>query len=126
MNVEYGLEATNHLVDEYIKRLKKNYQSETSKVYELVKNEYAIIWQDERDTTIVHKGLLVNTGLFDYEMTLASMKLKLQPHLGIVKFPEDLSKVEDVTAAAERAVMFAAKDIVKYNYCFYQDIQDVL
>jgi GGDEF domain-containing protein/PAS domain-containing protein len=126
LNVEYGREATNHLVDEYIKRLKKNYQSETSKVYELDKNEYAIILQEERDTTIVHKGLLVNTGLFDYEMTLASMKLKLQPHLGIVKFPEDLSKVEDITAAAERAVMFAAKDIVKYNYCFYQDIQDVL
>jgi len=34
--------------------------------------------------------------------------------------------LEDIIAAAERAVMFAAKDIVKYNYCFYKDIQDVL
>jgi GGDEF domain-containing protein len=126
LNVEYGREATNHLVDEYIKRLKKNYQSDTSKVYELDKNEYAIVLQSERDTTIVYKGLMVNTGLFDYEMTLASMKLKLTPHLGIVQCPEDLDRLEDIIAAAERAVMFAAKDIVKYNYCFYKDIQDVL
>jgi GGDEF domain-containing protein len=126
LNVEYGREATNHLVDEYLKRLKKNYQSESSKVYELDKNEYAIILQEERDTTIVYKGLMVNTGLFDYEMTLASMKLKLTPHLGIVQFPEDLTKMEEIIAAAERAVMFAAKDIVKYNYCFYKDVQDVL
>ena len=95
-------------------------------MYELDKNEYAIILQEERDTTIVYKGLMVNTGLFDYEMTLASMKLKLTPHLGIVQFPEDLTKMEEIIAAAERAVMFAAKDIVKYNYCFYKDVQDVL
>jgi PAS domain-containing protein len=126
LNADYGREATNYLVDEYLKRLKKNYHTDTSKVYELDKNEYAIVMQEERDTTIVHKGLKVNTGLFDYELTLASMRLVLQPHLGIVRFPEDVQTLEEVISFAERAVLFAAKDIVKYNYCFYQDVQDVL
>jgi len=126
LHAEYGRDAINHVVDEYVKRLKKNYHSETSKVYELDKHEYAIIMQEERDTNIVYKGLMVNQGLFDYEMKLASMNIKLVPSVGIVRFPEDVDTLEDVLAFAERTVLFAAKDIVKYNYCFYKDIQDVI
>jgi PAS domain-containing protein len=126
LHAEFGREAINHVVDEYVKRLKKNYHSETSKVYELDKHEYAIIMQDERDTTIVYKGLMVNQGLFDYEMNLAAMSIKLVPSIGIVEVPKDVDSLEDALSSVERAVLFAAKDIVKYNYCFYKDLQDVL
>ena len=126
LHAEFGREAINHVVDEYIKRLKKNYHSESSKVYELDKHEYAIIMQEERDTTIVYKGLMVNQGLFDYEMNLASMTIKLVPSIGIVQVPDDVDTLEEALSSVERAVLFAAKDIVKYNYCFYKDLQDVL
>lgn len=126
LNASYGREATNHLVDEYIKRLKKNYTSNDSKVYELDKHEYAIVMQNERDTTIVYKGLMVNQGLFDYEVTLGGMTLSLTPSIGIVKHPEDVNTLDEIMSSVEKAVVFAAKDIVKYNYCFYQDLQDVL
>jgi GGDEF domain-containing protein/PAS domain-containing protein len=126
LNATYGREATNHLVDEYLKRLKKNYTSAESKVYELDKYEYAIIMQNERDTSIVYKGLMINQGLFDYEVTLGGMTLSLTPSIGIIKHPEDASNLEEIMSYVEKAVLFAAKDIVKYNYCFYQDLQDVL
>lgn len=126
LNATYGREATNHLVDEYVKRLKKNYTSTDSKVYELGKHEYAIVMQNERDTTIVYKGLMVNQGLFDYEVTLGAMTLSLTPSIGIVKHPEDVESLEEILSSVEKAVVFASKEIVKYNYCFYQDLQDVL
>ena len=126
LNAEYGREPTNHLVDQYLKRLKKNYTSTESSVYELDKYEYAIIMQNERDTTIVYKGLMVNQGLFDYSVTLGGMTLSLTPSIGIIKHPDDVKTLEEVMSAVEKAVLFAAKEIVKYNYCFYQDLQDVL
>ncbi|QVK21174.1 diguanylate cyclase [Mycoplasmatota bacterium] len=126
MNVKYGREATSHIVDEFVKKLKRNYTRKTSKVYELSIHEYAIIIDDLIDFSVVTKSLLSGSDLFNLNIKMGEMDMSMEPSIGIVEYPNDTGSLDELIKACESAVNMAKKDYYKHKFCFYKDIRDVL
>ncbi|XMB86282.1 diguanylate cyclase [Mycoplasmatota bacterium WC44] len=123
--VQYGRQTTNHLVEEFVKKLKRNYQRETSRVYELHQYEYAVLIDDSSDLGVVKKSLLSNSNLFNLNIEMGAIKINLIPSIGVVEYPQDTAGLDEIITSAEQAVNMAKKSHYKSNFCFYKDIHDV-
>jgi|GEM_PF-6065787 len=126
MKAEYGRDATNFVVEEFVNKLKRNYQRNFSKVYELNHSEYAVVISDMRDFDVVTKSLLSGSDLLNLTVRMGQIDLHLAPSIGIISYPKDLSKIDDLLKAGERAVNMAKKEHYRHNFCFYKDIRDVI
>lgn len=124
-NVNYGREITSHTLNEYLKKLKRNYDNDTAKMYELSKSEYAIILTDPRDFQVVKKSLLAGTELFLYKTVMGGVDVEIKPSIGIVEYPKDTMNFDDLIKSAEKTVSIAGKDFNKHYFCFYEEIKDV-
>jgi GGDEF domain-containing protein len=124
-NAKYGREIASHSLNEYLKKLKRNYDNDKSMMFELSRTEYAIILTDPVDFSIVKKSMLSNSDLLIYKALMGGIEVSIQPSIGIVEFPKDTGDYDDLIASAEKTVSIAAKDFNKHYFCFYEEIRDV-
>lgn len=124
-NVEYGREITSHTLNEYLKKLKRNYDNKESMMFELSRSEYAIILTNPMDFSIVKKSLLSGSELFVYKTVMGGVDVEILPSIGIVEFPKDTGSFDDIIKSAEKTVGIAGKEFNKHYFCFYEDIKDV-
>lgn len=124
-NVNYGREITAHTLNEFLKKLKRNYDNEDSKMYELSKTEYVIILSNPMDFSIVKKSLLSGSELFIMKALMGGIEVVIKPSIGIVEYPKDTMTFEDIIKSAEKTVGIAGKDFNKHYFCFYEEIKDV-
>ncbi len=124
-NVNYGREITSHTLNEYLKKLKRNYDNEFAMMFELSRSEYAVILTNPMDFSIVRKSLLSGSELFIYKTVMGGVDVELIPSIGIVEFPKDTGGFDDIIKSAEKTVGIAGKAFNKHYFCFYEDIKDV-
>ncbi len=100
-NLKYGREITSHSLNEYLKKLKRNYDNEKSMMFELSRTEYAIILTDPVDFSIVKKSMLSNSDLLIYKAVMGGIEVKIKPSIGIVEYPKDTASYDDLIESAE-------------------------
>ncbi len=124
-NANYGREITSHTLNEYLKKMKRNYDNKTSMMFELSRSEYAILLKDPIDFSIVKKSLLSGSDLFVMKTVMGGIDVEITPSIGIVEYPKDTMDYDDIIKSVEKTVGIAGKDFNRHYFCFYEDIKDV-
>lgn len=123
--VKYGREAATHAIQEFLKKIKKQYHARTNKMYELAHLEFAIVLTDHTEFQVIKKGLLSDSDLFKYETSLGGVKASFTPEIGIISYPDDETDFDELLKGVEKAVHVATSKVSRYHYCFYGDIHDI-
>jgi len=123
INQQYGRDIGNMLINEYVKKLKNSFMSESSEIFRISGLVFAITIVDPRKMELLRTGVLSNNKFLNLRMSYGSIQPEIEVILGVSSSHKDAKDAETLFDLAFKALGLARhKDFIA-NACYYSDIR---
>lgn len=123
INQEYGRDIGNMLINEYVKKLKNSFMSESSDIFRISGLVFAITIVDPRKMELLRTGVLSNNKFLNIKMNYGTLNPEIEVILGVASSHKDAKDAETLFDLAYKALGLARhKDFIS-NACYYSDIR---
>ncbi len=124
INKEYGRDVGNMLINEYVKKLKSSFLSESSEIFRISGLVFAATIVDSRKMELLRTGLLRDPDFLSLEMNYGAINLKLEVFLGVASSYRDAKDGNTLYECATEALTVARHKDFKLNACYYGDLNE--
>lgn len=124
INKEYGRDIGNMLINEYVKKLKASFVSESSEIFRISGLVFAVTIVDPRKMELLRTGLLKDPEFLSLEMNYGAISLKMDVFLGVASSYKDAKEETTLYERATEALTVARHKDFKLNACYYGDLNE--
>ena len=125
INNRCGRGVGNMIMNEYIKKLKNNFMSETSEIYRASGLVFYFIITDTRKMELFKRGLLSNPEAMNLSMNYGSLHAELKVNIGVAEATVDGLNKEELMRNCNVAINASLNPNYRVNYAYYKDLKDI-
>lgn len=124
INKKYGRDVSNMLMNEYVKKLKGSFLSESSEIFRISGLVFAVTIIDPRKMELLRSGLLKDPEFLNLEMNYGAVNLKMEVFLGVASSYKDAKEAKEIFEFSNKALSVARHKDFKLNVCYYGDLNE--
>ena len=124
INNRCGRAVGNMIMNEYIKKLKNNFMSDTSELYRASGLVFYFIITDTRKMELFKRGLTSDPQSMNLTLSYGSLRAELKVNIGIAEANIDGLNKEELVASCTTAINATLNPNYRLNYAYYKDLKD--
>ena len=124
INNRCGRAVGNMIMNEYIKKLKNNFMSDTSELYRASGLVFYFIITDTRKMELFKRGLTSDPQSMNLTLSYGSLRAELKVNIGIAEANIDGLNKEELVANCTTAINATLNPNYRLNYAYYKDLKD--
>ena len=125
INKAYGRQVGNIMIGEYLKRLKINFQTESSGIYRSSGLLFYFTITDGRKMELFKRGLISNGNAMNLAMIIGGIKVELQVNMGIAEAITDAVDPDNLIKCSNEAIKASMVPNSQSKFVYYKDIKDL-
>ncbi len=125
INNRCGRAVGNMIMNEYIKKLKNNFMSDSSEVYRTSGLVFYFIITDTRKMELFKRGLLSDPTAMNLTLNYGSLHAELKVNIGVAEANVDGLNKEELIANCNTAINATLNPNYRLNYAFYKELKDI-
>ena len=124
INNRCGRAVGNMIMNEYIKKLKNNFMSDSSELYRASGLVFYFIITDTRKMELFKRGLVSDPTAMNLTLNYGSLHAELKVNIGVAEANVDGLNKEELIANCNTAINATLNPNYRLNYAFYKDLKD--
>ena len=124
INNRYGRGVGNMIMNEYIKKLKNNFMSDTSELYRASGLVFYFVITDVRKMELFKRGLSSDPAAMTLCLNYGSLRAELKVNIGIAESNVDGLNKEELIKNCNTAINATLNPNYRENYAYYKDLKD--
>ena len=124
INNHCGRSVGNMIMNEYIKKLKNNFMSDSTDLYRTSGLVFYFIITDTRKMEFFKRGLLSDPKAMNLTLNYGSLHAELKVNIGVAEANIDGLNKEELIANCNAAINATLNPNFNLNYAFYKDLKD--
>lgn len=125
INEQYGRDVGNIVMGEYLKKIKLNFESESSNLYRKGGLVYFLTITDPRKMELFKRSIASNANALDMSIMVGGVKVTLEVNIGIAESVADGVNKEELIENVTKAINRSLDKNYKTNVVYYKDIKNV-
>lgn len=125
INNRCGRAVGNMIMNEYIKKLKNNFMSDTSELYRTSGLVFYFIITDTRKMELFKRGLVSDPTSMNLALNYGSLHAELKVNIGIAEANIDGLNKEELIANCNTAINATLNPNYRLNYAFYKELKNI-
>ena len=125
INNRCGRAVGNMIMNEYIKKLKNNFMSETADLYRASGLVFYFIITDTRKMEFFKRGLVSDPTAMNLTLNYGALHAELKVNIGIAEANLDGMNKEELIANCNTAINATLNPNYRLNYAFFKDLKDI-
>lgn len=124
INNRCGRAVGNMIMNEYIKKLKNNFMSESLDLYRASGLVFYFIITDTRKMEFFKRGLVSDPTAMNLTLNYGALHAELKVNIGVAESNIDGMNKEELIANCNTAINVTLNPNYRVNYAFYKDVKD--
>ena len=124
INNRCGRGVGNMVMNEYIKKLKNNFMSDTSELYRASGLVFYFIITDTRKMELFKRGLTSDPAAMNLSLNYGSLHAELKVNIGVAEANVDGLNKEELIDNCNTAINATLNPNYRLNYAYYKDLKD--
>lgn len=124
INNKCGRSVGNMIMNEYLKKLRNNFMSDSSVIYRASGLVFYFIITDTRKMEFFKRGLVSDPRAMNLVLNYGSMHAELNVNIGIAEANIDGANKEELITNCNTAINATLNPNYRLNYAFYKDLKD--
>lgn len=124
INNRCGRSVGNMIMNEYLKKLRNNFMSDSSEIYRASGLVFYFIITDTRKMEFFKRGLVSDPKAMNLTLNYGSMHAELNVNIGIAEANIDGANKEELINNCNAAINATLNPNYRLNYAFYKDLKD--
>lgn len=124
INNRCGRNVGNMIMNEYLKKLRNNFMSDSSVLYRASGLVFYFIITDSRKMEFFKRGLVSDPKAMNLSLNYGSMHAELNVNIGVAEANIDGSTKEELISNCNTAINATLNPNYRLNYAFYKDLKD--
>ena len=125
INETCGRNVGNMIMNEYIKKIKNNFISESSNIYRASGLVYYFTMTDTRKMEFFKRGLTSDASSMNLSMHYGNMKADLCVNIGVAEATSDGLNKKELIANCNAAINASLNPNYRVNYAYFKDIKNI-
>lgn len=122
IKMKHGDEFCSMMLYEYVKKLKKNFLSETADIYN-VSDDFALIITDIRKIDLLKRALTSDPNVMNLIVEYGAIKELIEVNMGISRAVDDAADSNSLLDCAKRALKASKSGGYAHNCLYYRDLK---
>ncbi len=123
VNEKYGRSVGNMMLNEYVRRIKQNFKTESSDIYRIGGIEFILTITDARKMEMLKKLFQVEKAPLNLNMEYGGISVSMDVRAGIAISSTDASEANALIGCARYALKFATDENYAKNCCYFRDVK---
>ena len=111
-------------MNEYIKKLKNNFMSDTSELYRASGLVFYFVITDTRKMELFKRGLTSDPNAMNLALNYGSLHAELKVNIGVAESTIDGLNKEELIANCNTAINATLNPNYRLNYAYFKDLKD--
>ena len=124
INNRLGLAVGNMVMNEYIKKLKNNFMSDTSQLYRASGLVFYFVITDIRKMELFKRGLVSDPTSMNLSLNYGSMHAELKVNIGVAEANTDGMNKEELINNCNTAINATLNPNYRVNYAYYKELKE--
>ena len=124
INNRHGRAVGNMIMNEYLKRLKSNFMSDSGVIYRASGLVFYFIITDTRKMEFFKRGLTADPNSMNLSLNYGSLQANLKVNIGVAEAMSDGINKEELIRNANAAINVSLTPNYSLNYAYYKDIKN--
>ena len=112
------------IMNEYIKKLKNNFMSDTSELYRASGLVFYFIITDTRKMELFKRVLVSDPNAMNLSLNYGSLHAELKVNIGVAEANIDGMNKEELIANCNTAINATLNPNYRLNYAYFKDLKD--
>lgn len=126
INERCGRKVGNMVMNEYIKKIKNNFLTESSDIYRASGLVFYFTITDNRKMEFFRRGLSSDASSLNLTMNYGSIKAELKVNIGVSEANTDGLNKDELIRNCNKAINTSLNPNYRLNYVYYKDIKDTI
>ena len=124
INDECGRAVGNMIMNEYLKKLRNNFMSDSGEIYRTSGLVFYFVITDTRKMEFFKRGLLSDPKAMNLTLNYGNMHAELMVNIGVAEADIDGNNKEELIANCNTAINATLNPNYSVNYAFYKELKD--
>ena len=124
INNRCGRAVGNMIMNEYIKKLRNNFMSDTSELYRASGLVFYFVITDTRKMELFKRGLTSDPNAMNLALNYGSLHAELKVNIGVAESTIDGLNKEELIANCNTAINATLNPNYRLNYAYFKDLKD--
>ena len=124
INNRYGRSVGNMIMNEYVKKLKNNFMSDTSELYRASGLVFYFVITDTRKMELFKRSLVSDPNSMNLVMSYGSMRAELKVNIGVSESNIDGMNKEELINNCNTAINATLNPNFRLNYAYFKDLKE--
>lgn len=124
INNRCGRAVGNMIMNEYIKKLKNNFMSDSADLYRASGLVFYFLITDVRKMELFKRGLISDPTAMNLTLNYGNLHAELKVNIGVAEANVDGMNKEELLANCNTAINATLNPNYRLNYAFYKDLKD--